>query len=250
MLLTEIRPTIPIATKKVQIPIFKNVTPIKSGIQGIVQKYQHRPNTIVKIALTFEKDAYEVFLQTAMKRCKLNPFFPNIKSVKKYIINPLTVDEYYDLLKKVNMSTHLTITQPILNQMKWMNIIVMEELVEIERSDIKDEITKQIEYLVGSSALEYGRMYRRLRNLDLRDLVVLFNNDMFYRLALRYTPNPLFKQALRLIKPIINKHRADFHLGNFMARITSTGPELVIIDPVYQGLYSGELQNSMLYTGT
>ena len=45
------------------------------------------------------------------------------------------------------------------------------------------------------------------------------------------TSNPEFKEAMDILFPWIQKFGEDLHTGNFMVRLTSTGPQLVIIDP-------------------
>lgn len=45
--------------------------------------------------------------------------------------------------------------------------------------------------------------------------------------------NPKFVEAINVLREVQQKNKAwfDLHMGNFMYRLTSTGPQLVIIDP-------------------
>jgi hypothetical protein len=47
------------------------------------------------------------------------------------------------------------------------------------------------------------------------------------------TKNPKLKEALELLEPMFVKYGSDMHRENWMVRLTSIGPQIVIADPFY-----------------
>ena len=82
MLLFELRPQIPVSTKRIQIPNIRTARHLGAGIQGFAKQLISRPNVVVKIAITSRDDAYEQFVRLALAH-QDNPFFPKITTVKK-----------------------------------------------------------------------------------------------------------------------------------------------------------------------
>ena len=81
-------------------------------------------------------------------------------------------------------------------------------------------------------------MDHKLRELGVLDeeplsrawLKILFKDK--YNKIIQNTPDPKFAEALRLIKPFVDKFGNDLHHKNIMVRLTGTGPQLVLIDPI------------------
>ena len=48
---------------------------------------------------------------------------------------------------------------------------------------------------------------------------------------MKYSQNPEFKEALNILKQWENNFHYDLHAGNWMFRLTSVGPNLVLLDP-------------------
>lgn len=250
MILTEIRGTIPVAKKRINLPALgiNNATTLGIGVQGIAQKYIKRPNTVVKIALLHENDAYEDFVRTAMIRGKTNPYFPLIKTVKKYPVKQLSKSGVTSTLtalgvKPAKIKHMLTYTK--LDDIKWVLIIVMEELFPIDNPYIIGAIVDQLKYVYGNCLNKISkRSGGDVDEVSVHELIGLLSWPWAFDEIMKCTPDPQFKQALRLLKPLIRRHSADFHPGNIMARMASYEPHLVIIDPVCQKVVYEETENS------
>ncbi len=52
----------------------------------------------------------------------------------------------------------------------------------------------------------------------------------------KLTPDPKFKEALRLLEPLFKNFRSDLHIENIMARAINHNLQLVITDPLYPDL--------------
>lgn len=237
MLLLELIGSIPIAHRKVNIPRIQNVKLLGAGQQGFAQLHARHPNSIIKIALLQDhNDAYEDFIRTAIYRGKTNPYFPRIKSAKKYRINPINVSQYQEMLKQLGISN---IDEDVLKNAKWMLIVVMEKLVPIIRPDIEHAIVSQLKYLYGPVLL--NRVIPQGSYYDIYELVDILQDPSFLQIIQETTPDPLFKQALKSVRALIFKHSGDISVDNIMARLDSSkGAQIVFIDPVWQKIQTGK----------
>lgn len=232
MLLLEIRPLIPRSSKRVQVPVPRNSTLLGAGIQGFASKFLARPNTVVKIALMGESDAYEEFIRVA-KAHQDNPFFPRIIAVKKYRIDSLSHSEYVELMGKLDVS-EVFMDERILDSMTWMMILVMEELASAEQPQLEDAIVHNLTQLYGEEAMNiiYDSL-GRTDDMEVDALLSILNHTFIRKIVVKNTPNPQFRNALRLIHPLLVKNMADIRSANVMIRLTGQGPQLVFIDPVW-----------------
>lgn len=248
MLLTEIRGTIPVAKKKIQVPITRGADTLGSGVQGFVRSMTRRPDLVVKIAFLQKNDAYEDFIRTAMIRGKTNPFFPRIKAVKKYRIDSLGIDQYRELMDQLGIDDYYA-DEDILDRFRWLLIVVMEKLIPIDDSNITDVAARELQQLYGEELIKkHSQLYKWPPNLS--ELINWLEHPPVYQEILDNTKDMMFRQALRLLKPLIRRHSADFHDGNIMVRMEDGYPQLVFIDPVWQNLanQNGPSNGNLIYT--
>lgn len=228
MLLFELRPQLKTSTKRVQVPNIRNSTPLGAGIQGFASSLKRHPNTIVKIALTADIDAYAEFIRLALAH-QDNPFFPKIKSVKRYRIDVLSEDEYDELMASIGVRPPQSPNNTMLDYFKWMIIIVMEKLRPIENIQFpKGYFVK----LFGKGAISALSPDYTEDWFDRIRFVTRIIGDRG-QLISKSTPNRYLKDILRLMRPMWNKWMVDTKADNIMVRETPQGPQLVFIDPVW-----------------
>jgi acylphosphatase len=233
MLLLELRPDLPQSAKKVQIPITKNAKQLGMGIQGFARKFLGRPNTVVKVALMGKQDAYEEFIKIVINH-QDNPFFPRIHAVKKYRIDALDMSDYEFLANRLGSSISPGMEEDILDNMTWMVIIVMEELKSAENRKYEHAVVQNITQLFGENVMkQIYEILGRDDDMDVDTLLSALSQVFICKQVIKDTPNPKFRDALRLMVPLLNKFYADIRGSNVMVRLSAQGPQLVFIDPVF-----------------
>jgi hypothetical protein len=233
MLLLELRPDLPQSSKKVKIPVPKNSTHLGMGIQGFARKFAGRPNTVVKIALMGNHDAYEEFIKVVLNH-RDNPFFPRIYAVKKYRIDSLDRSDYEYLVKRVGGTAAEGMDDDILDNMTWMLIVVMEELKSVENRKYERAIIQNIIQLFGKTVMnQIYDILGRDDDMDVDTLLSALSQVFICKQVIKETQNPKFRDALRLMVPLLNRFYADIRGSNVMVRLTAQGPQLVFIDPVF-----------------
>lgn len=231
MYLIELRPELPTSKKKIEIPRLQNSIHLGAGIQGFARGLTKRPNTVVKIALTSDHDAYEQFLRLCLAH-QDNPFFPRIKAVKKYRMDTLSVQEHRTLLTDLGVKTPDMPTSDMLDNLRWIVIIAMERLVPIKDNSVKRQIPQMLHSLYGEELMD--SISGKVDEEDLFDISSMLSLLHYYKEGIICaTPNKQFKNALRLLTPLWKKWRMDIKHQNIMIRPTPEGPQLVFLDPIW-----------------
>jgi hypothetical protein len=163
--------------------------------------YIHQPSgKVVKVSLLYtgEQDPIYQFVRMCLKH-QDNPHFPKIYSVKQY------PDDF--------------------NGMRL--IITMEQLYSMDWSDVTTYLT-----MLGIDPTEWGSFDREYLSGYVRDQ--LEKPDVRHKIY-KMTTDPSLKQAMKLLEPLFRNYSADMHFGNVMVRRTSSGSQLVFMDPVTYG---------------
>lgn len=178
----------------------KNIDVLKAGtmgqgLQAVVGKT--KGNTVIKKAAIYgNNDAYLQYVALIAEH-QDNPFFPQIYSAKVFQEAPPE-----DVKGYAKGQMYL--------------VVHMERLHEINNPKIKDAVEEQAKRL-GIGSLE--------------DVTL---DDEYDRKSIAGdTNNPQLKEALELMEPLFQYYGSDMHLGNWMVRLTSTGPQLVFADPFF-----------------
>jgi hypothetical protein len=231
MLLCEVRPQLPTSNKKIQIPQMSKARHLGAGIQGFAKQLINKPNTVVKIALTANVDAYEEFIRLAMAH-QDNPFFPKIKAVKKYKIDAMTEQEHADLMLSLGVSSDAIPDEDMLMHMNNVIIIAMERLIPIHANYLRDEVPRMLIDLYGDHVVN---MLRRDFGDDVTEDIdlLLYALVKWSNTISKRTPNKHFRNILRLMAPLWQKWYKDTKADNMMIRQTPNGPQLVFLDPVW-----------------
>jgi len=160
------------------------------------------PNSVIKIMPDIKSpdDPYVQFVQLAEAH-KDNPFFPRIH---KSVLRKLG-DSNYELL------VHMEKLHPIYSG---KTRDVAKQL--FDRLGIHPDITKAIQ---SDSDTNSFVLKDKFRDVGFRNVLK------------RNTKNPEFAEALEFLDPYFDEFKSDMHGGNWMMRLTSHGPQLVIIDP-------------------
>lgn len=190
-------------TKK--FPNFHNIDIIASGAEGTVFKPKKSPNTIIKKVFLREENgkiisSYLDFIDTIMDH-QDNPYFPKIyKAV-----------------------VHKSVGDPYL-------ILSMEKLHNMNHPILKDTARQLLSNLFKGGEIDFDS-YGRISFINLEDLAHSLGFDSVESM-ISASRDPKFKEAYRILKPLLKKYDDDLHEGNIMVRLTGHGPQLVIIDPL------------------
>jgi hypothetical protein len=160
--------------------------------------YLHEPSgKVVKVSILYnkEQDPIYQFIRMCLKH-QDNPHFPTIYSVKQY------PDD--------NNGMRL--------------IITMEQLYQMDWDDIKTYVK-----MLGIDPNDWSQFDKLTLSRHVRDLLGKTNvRHKIYKM----TSDPSLKQAMKLLEPLFRNYGADMHFDNVMIRRTSSGPQLVFMDPV------------------
>lgn len=172
-----------------------------SGVQGMALS-TNKTNTVRKIyGLDNLQDPYYQFIHLIQQH-QDNPFFPRIYRHNVYKNKPLTQSGSI----KYNMT----------------GVVMMEKLQPLDKVD-----SKLPNEVIFSMFANLG-----INLHDLIDLYGFFEDRHAIQHIINITPNEKFAEALRVLTSSGRK-AYDLHSGNWMVRLTSVGPQIVILDPVY-----------------
>lgn len=197
------------------------------GVESRVYKHKKHPNIVTKVALVASKETpYVKFIETILQH-QDNPFFPRIYNAK-LIERPPDEEEDWrkDLYDEPDQYLEL--------------FIQMEKLHSLKTGQLREtlpHIFKQIGVdFISPESLE--RAAHTVPGEDWEEsasgqLFGAFETRQGRRQLIDKSKNPMFKEAMRVLEPHFEEFGADLNIGNIMVRLTNTGPQLVIIDPLY-----------------
>lgn len=207
------------------IPVVRMRSKSKFDEKGLGQKlnktatadanaYPHKtsPNTVVKIARVKnpKQDGHVNLVNIALANDG-NPFFPKIYKALLYK-GPNENRLYVEMERLHELNDHkLRHTLPF----------ILKSLGVSDRwlKRVEDDFYKDNPHRLISKAIETVVVG------DMKDYDRVFSDDI----------NPKFKTAIAELNDYANVKGVgvDLHSGNFMFRLTSTGPQLVIMDPFH-----------------
>lgn len=207
MLLSEIKLNIKTDTKPRSFtPNVKNASVLGSGVQTIAYAHKKYPNAVLKVSGVLGKNSAAVqFLRVCVNH-QDNPFFPKIYSYKLVPAKEMSEDDR-DYLE--DEGADLMIDSP------YYLISVVERLDKVYAPGVVSALAA-----MNIDANEFEDAY------EFEDDRVL--NRRRRKLVYDKCNNTQFKQALRLLDPLMNTYIPDLHSDNFMRR----GSQLVINDPI------------------
>lgn len=226
----------------------------KLGEGLFAEVYEGRKtNTVIKVAdLNSPSDAYINFIRDALQN-QNNPFFPRIYNAKLYDQDAADPQDAGKRPKSGRVPPGLR---------GYTLIVEMEKLLPLNHPKIIHALPHTIENILASAGIEIDEFVHRFMNLDIEAEMADDNltadqiEDQihqrmtnaavkaFFQLSdwltdpediqkfIEYTENEQLKQALKALARLFEKHQVDLNVDNMMFRLTSTGPQLVITDPV------------------
>jgi hypothetical protein len=174
------------------------------GAQGRAHAHPKQQHVVVKTADVYEPDTdpYVNFVKIAMEH-QDNPFFPKIYKAKLVRVG----DHMYQLvltMERLQESANPKIADAVVENFKRLGF----------PQDIADTTTEEKDTITIVKIRAWLRSHSNRRQLA------------------KDTPNPQFSEALTLLEPLLKRFENDMHAHNWMVRLTSSGPQLVIIDPI------------------
>lgn len=170
-----------------------------AGIQGVALK-TNKPGVVTKVyGLDSLADSYYRYIE-AIRHHQDNPFFPRIYKHHVYEDKPF----------KHGRSSYFN-----------TGVVQMEELVPLKSANLDERVALSLFHNLG---LTFVR--------DLRDVYMFFMKRERIEQAIQETTNETFASSLRILLSL-GGDKFDLHSGNWMVRLTSVGPQLVILDPMY-----------------
>lgn len=173
---------------------------IGAGASGIAYRGEE-PNTVNKTSYHAAPDDGYIQFVKAIQKHQNNPFFPRIYNAeinKEGDMYALTMD--------------------------------MEKLVPLK----SPKMIKTAPHIFSSLGLDWAK-YGDLSDEKEAEWTYnreLWDNEKTVKTMQTNTTNPQFAEAIQVIVPLMKKFGSDLHLANFMVRLTGSGPQLVITDPV------------------
>ncbi len=177
-----------------------------SGMQAKVYQHPNHTDRVVKVVKLFNPrtDAYTNFVRLIVKH-QDNPFFPRIFSAKIHEM-PNDAD----------------------GALPYRLIIVMEKLHPVDSEKLQDATIESLWRLgINTDSWSDDELYDAVLNVKMA-----FNNSDRRKKLAAETNNPQFKEALELLEPYFEAFGTDMHIGNIMIRLTGSGPQIVLIDPL------------------
>ncbi len=179
---------------------------IAAGYQAQVYQHPRDPNKIIKLVdiKNLDGDAYFEFIKFIMDH-QDNIHFPRIFNAKLY-------EKQSDAPNYKHSPFHL--------------IVIMEKLHEVSNPKLHDAVFSAFRNagfpaeVIEDSFQNHTKLHSYIDSY-VDDTTVAKNSHL-----------DEFISAMKLLQPFIDEHGQDMSMNNFMLRLTSTGPQLVIIDPL------------------
>lgn len=167
------------------------------GLQGVAFG-TNKPNTVRKVyGLDNFSDPYYQFI-TLIQQHQDNPFFPRIYRHHVYKNVPMQHRVFYNMT----------------------GVVMMEKLQPMYGGPLDNDTIVAM----------FANLGVTIDTPD--DLYLLFEHRTAIQHIINATTNDTFADALRIL--LSSGRRAyDLHAGNWMIRLTSVGPQVVILDPAY-----------------
>lgn len=211
---------------------------IGSGYQTDVFKHPKRGQSVVKL-VHIPADSHQViegavWYVNAVLQNQDNPFFPRIHKAKIYqtahmVDREMEMDaigsEYaddYQAVMFVESEKLLPVTNPKLGH----SLDDMLEAVGITK--------KKLIPLMRIPSAQMTNFQAFIDGMSIGDMMGYISVDKFTKIA-DITTNPELAKAIHIIHEVVTSHQSaniDLKDDNFMVRITSVGPQLVLNDPI------------------
>jgi hypothetical protein len=176
-----------------------------AGLQAVVVDRIKKPGVVTKVfGFNTEEDGYLQFLRFIQKH-QNNPFLPRIYKIRLY---RKEFDIYINRIDSVYDNT---------------GVVDMEKLLPLNSPKIKDAISHQLQAL--------GMSEQFAKSLATSQLINYYHDAIVNKKIER---NAQFEEVVNFLRTYGTIADLDLHSGNIMARLTSVGPQLVLIDPIWK----------------
>lgn len=196
------------------------------GREAKAFEHPTHPGSVLKY-VTIKREPNEsaqvVFTQMAIEH-KDNPFFPKIYKAK---VIPMEDPEH----GRYQMIVEMEKLQPLTgNKIRHMIPHILKQ-VGLEEKDVKKLIKSGVTNPNADMSNWLEDPKGQKAAIAFADIV----NDWetLERMA-QYSKNPQFAEAIQAIQDWNMDFNLDLHHDNLMFRLTSVGPQLVILDPLYK----------------
>jgi len=211
------------------------VTEIGDGMYANAAEHSDKIGEVVKTSNPIQSiagDGYLQFLSKILKNNRLqdNPYLPKIYSLNIYQ-KLIKGNKYY--FYKIRMEKLRPLTSLSIKELQYI-INKAFHITSTLSTYTQDTLNNM---LPKSRDKTKGKPEEYTKEQLLHIIVETLDNALRQEVSTNNTVNikdPKLKQAIYIIKSLIrnNKGFNDMHPGNIMYRLTSVGPQLVIIDPL------------------
>lgn len=210
------------AQKQPQMPKTQGIG--NPGAEAMTFKHKTHAGSVTKVIRNIEnpeESAQVVFTQIAMAN-EGNPFFPRFYKAKmiphgKYGLMTLFVE-----MEKLQPITGYKIREMIPHILEQLGV-PPKKLEKLIKSGIGDEDYNTKDWMTDKKSMNVYNAFSQVMN----------NWSTLEEMA-KHSTNPQFGQAVKALRPWTKQFNLDLHEGNWMFRLTSVGPQLVILDPFYK----------------
>jgi len=208
-----------------------------SGYQADVFKHPKHGQTVIKL-IHIPDDVVvvegAVWYVNAVLKNPNNPFLPRIHKAKIYEVGGQGMDrEMANLTDDGHQNDY--------NAILFVETEMLLPLDHPKLAHSGDEMLEAVgitkEKLVPLMRMNPAQMHRHAKfveGLSTAALLGHISNDKFLKVA-DITTNPELSKAIHIMHEVVTSHASasfDLHDDNFMVRITSVGPQLVLNDPI------------------
>ena len=179
----------------------RNTSPnqLGAGVQ-VIAFGTNKPNTVRKVyGLDDFNDPYYQFIKM-IEQHQDNIFFPRIYRHHVYKNKPIKQSRVSDYFMT--------------------GVVMMEKLHPLYKGPVDNDMIVAM----------FDNLGLKINTPD--DLYPMFEDRKLIQQVINTTTNDMFADALRMLISSGRKSY-DLHAGNWMVRLTSVGPQIVILDPVY-----------------
>ena len=186
---------------------------INSGYQAQVYQHPRDPNKVIKLVDMDDPndDSYIDFIKLAMAH-QDNPHFPRIFGAKVYEKHDDDKHEESEFQEESMGDYRL--------------VVVMEKLYSVRTHKLEKAAIAAFENIGIPNRIAAASINKPSL---LQDYIEDYYDDTMARVSSHVDK---FIEAYKLLQPYIDEYGQDMHSKNFMLRITSTGPVLVLVDPL------------------
>ena len=212
------------------------------GMEAEVFDHPTRPGSVIKIiksdkpipGVPIRPNAQMETIELFMQHQK-NPFIPRIYQAKHVSVKGGGEWMYVEM-EKLYPFTKKNIRHMIPSTLKQIGVD-QQNIDGLIKLGVNKEETPE---MPGEWSIKAWSKDHEIWAIIIDAFQEIFNDPMKLVQLSNNAKNKQFKDAVQILLNLIHKYNLDLHPGNLMYRLTSIGPQLVLLDPFYGQVHGHE----------